>query len=112
VKLVSIKEDLVANKEPTYIIQWIGGIVGSVIATYLIANFITNNNSSLGPDIDAGRGVLCIEQQNGLFKFEYPVFLDKVIPSDSKDQPFVSISVISSNFLQAQSMGNSVSLKT
>jgi hypothetical protein len=99
-----IQEDLVANHEPTYIIKWIAGIVGSVITTYLIANFITNNNSNLGPDIDAGRGLLPIEQQNGLFKFEYPVFLDKVTQSDSSDQPFVAISAISSDLIQAKAM--------
>lgn len=96
-----------ANEEPTYIVKWIGGIVASVITAYLIANLITNDKSSLGPDIDAGRGVfLTFEQQDGLFKFEYPVFLDKVTESDSSDKPFVGVSVVRSDVLQAKSMEN------
>ena len=83
-----------ANNQPTFIVKWIGGIVASVITAYLITNYVTHNGSNKGPDIDAGRGVLPFEQKYGLFKFEYPVFLDKVIEEVSDDQPVASVSVV------------------
>ncbi|MFQ3237026.1 MAG: hypothetical protein ACI9C4_002601 [Paraglaciecola sp.] len=76
----------------------------SVFTTYLIVNVITDNNSHLGPDIDAGRGVLPIAPQPGLLEFEYPVFLDKVPQRDPSEQPFVEITAISSDLLQALAM--------
>jgi hypothetical protein len=94
------------NKEPTYIIKWFAGILASVITTYLITNFITNNNSGSGPDIDTCRGVVPFEQKDGLLKFEYPVFLDKVTECGSSDKPFVTIKAVRSDLLQAVSREN------
>src|SRR5210317_199050 len=97
-------EDLMSNREPTYLIKWIGGIIASVITAYLIANLVTKDNGSSKQYSDAGGGVLAFEEQNGLFKFEYPVFLDKVIESGSSNSPIVAISAGSDAVFQAGSV--------
>lgn len=91
-----------ANNQPTFIVKWIGGIVASVITAYLIVNFINHSVNDKSPDIDAGRGVLTFEQKHGLFKFEYPVFLDKVIEKVSCDQPMASVVAIRRDLHQLQ----------
>jgi hypothetical protein len=100
-------DNKVTKKEPKFIVKWIAGILASVITAYLIANFVTSDKSNKGPDIEPGRGVLPYEQKNGLFKFNYPVFLDKVIENIGSNEPYVTVSTMNRNLFQfQQNIGN------
>lgn len=67
-----LKHRDVMRNDPPYVIKWVAGIAATVISTFLVVNFVKNNQQS--NDVE----LVDYDADGRAFSFKYPAFLEQV----------------------------------